>query len=67
MAAWIETRHTGNRVSEDGNSNRSRWMECQYAHPEHGGGRGEEYAAFLTDHLKPAIDALRPKLAALVA
>ncbi|WP_454299950.1 alpha/beta hydrolase [Salana multivorans] len=36
-----------------------RWEEyTQYAHPEHGGGRGEEYAAFLTDHLKPAIDAV---------
>lgn len=36
-----------------------RWEEyTQYAHPEHGGGRGEEYATFLTDHLKPAIDAI---------
>lgn len=28
----------------------------QYAHPEFGGGRGEAYAVFLADELKPAID-----------
>lgn len=34
-----------------------RWAEyTQYPHPEYGGGRGEEYATFLTDHLKPAVD-----------
>lgn len=34
----------------------------QYPHPEHGGGRAAGYATFLTDHLKPAIDAtLRTK------
>lgn len=29
----------------------------QYPHPEHGGGRAADYAAFLVEHLKPAVDA----------
>lgn len=29
----------------------------QYPHAEHGGGRAADYAAFLVDHLKPAVDA----------
>lgn len=29
----------------------------QYPHPELGGGRAGDYAAFLVDHLKPAVDA----------
>lgn len=34
----------------------------QYAHPEHGGGRAADYASFLVEHLKPAVDtALRTR------
>lgn len=29
----------------------------QYPHPERGGGRAADYAAFLVEHLKPAVDA----------
>lgn len=29
----------------------------QYSHPEHGGGRAADYATFLVEHLKPAVDA----------
>ena len=29
----------------------------QYPHPEHGGGRAADYATFLVEHLKPAVDA----------
>lgn len=28
----------------------------QYPHPEHGGGRAADYATFLVEHLKPAVD-----------